>query len=55
MGQLRALVVDDEYVARETLCRLVNWNDFGFDAPVTATNGAQCAAAVARGTLRPGC
>ena len=41
MQQLRALVVDDEYAARETLCRLVDWSDFGFSPPVTATNGAQ--------------
>ena len=41
MRRLRALVVDDEYAARETLCRLVNWNDFGFVPPVVAKNGAQ--------------
>ncbi len=44
MRPLRALVVDDEYAARETLCRLVNWQDFGFDPPVTANNGMQALA-----------
>jgi len=41
MHHLRALVVDDEYAARETLCRLVKWGVFGFHPPITANNGMQ--------------
>ena len=41
MKQLRALVGDDEYAARETLCRLVNWGDFGFAPPAVANDGRQ--------------
>lgn len=36
---LKALIVDDEYAARETMCRLVDWSHFGFAPPVTAANG----------------
>ncbi|MDL2214332.1 response regulator [Clostridia bacterium OttesenSCG-928-O13] len=39
MERYKALIVDDEYAARQTLCRLVDWARFGFDAPVLAENG----------------
>lgn len=39
MKRRKALIVDDEYAARETLCRLADWERFGFDPPMTAVNG----------------
>lgn len=41
MKRFKALIVDDEYAARETLCRLVNWDNFGFEPPLSAVNGKQ--------------
>ncbi|MEM1484147.1 response regulator [Oscillospiraceae bacterium PP1C4] len=37
----RALIVDDEMAARETLKCIIDWIKVGFDAPVTAKNGQQ--------------
>ena len=38
MQKYRVLVVDDEYAARETLRRLVNWEHFGFEPPTIASD-----------------
>jgi two-component system response regulator YesN len=37
----RALIVDDEFAAREMLRRLADWDAAGFEMPVMATNGKE--------------
>lgn len=39
MRKMKALIVDDEYAARETLNRLIDWGALGFDPPAFAANG----------------
>lgn len=39
MKRYKALIVDDEFAARETLRLLVDWEKVGFEPPVTASNG----------------
>lgn len=36
-----ALIVDDEYTARETMRLLVNWEDLGYEPPSFAANGQE--------------
>ncbi|MEG1383976.1 MAG: response regulator [Oscillospiraceae bacterium] len=40
MNKLRALIVDDEFTAREMLKNQVEWEKLGYEPPVLASNGA---------------
>ena len=41
MKKLRALVVDDEFAAREMFQRIVDWSALYYEQPTFATNGAE--------------
>ena len=41
MKKLRALVVDDEFAAREMFKRIVDWDSLYYEQPTFATNGAE--------------
>lgn len=38
---MRVLIVDDEKIIREGLCAMIPWQEYGFQIPDTAANGAK--------------
>jgi len=38
---MRVLIVDDEKIIREGLCAMIPWQEYGFQVPDTADNGAK--------------